>query len=168
MDTVPETQFLVAYDQHANALFRFCYAHLGDREKAKDTVQEAYIRTWKYLVGGRKIDQIRPFLYRTARNILIDLSRKPRHESLEILQEAGFDVPDAHGLDPLSLAEARRAVRLIGHLDVLHREALLLRYVDEMMPRDIAALTGESENTISVRIHRGLQKLKDLMGEKNT
>ncbi len=158
-----EAQILAAHDEHVDALFRFCYVHLGDREKAKDAAQETFIRTWQYLAKGRTIERMKPFLYRTARNILVDLSRQPRHDSLDQLQSEGFDVAGGH--DPAIIAEAHRAIRLAGSLDDKHREAVLLRYVEEMTPQEIAAITGESENVISVRIHRGLEKLRELFAQ---
>jgi RNA polymerase sigma-70 factor (ECF subfamily) len=60
-------------------------------------------------------------------------------------------------------AEAARAIRLAARLAPDQREALILRYVDGMPPRDIAPIVGESENAVSVRIHRGLQKLREMM-----
>ena len=156
-----EKDFLKAYDEHADAIFRFCYAQTGNREHAKDATQEAFVRTWKYLAKGSMIDDMRPFLYRTARNILIDEHRKVRNESLEKLTESGFDIADTRTPDASISAEASRAIRLAAHLNPKYREAVLMRYVDEMQPREIAAIVGESENTISVRIHRGLQQLRE-------
>jgi len=157
-------QFLEAYDQCGNALFAFCYAFLGDRERAKDAVQEAFLRTWRHLADGHGIAQLRPFLYRTARNFMIDGSRKPRAASLDELRDAGGDVSDERGPNPAVLAEADRAVRLAAELPPQEREAVLLRYVEGMMPREIAAITGDTENAVSVRIHRGLERLRGLMG----
>lgn len=45
-------------------------------------------------------------------------------------------------------------------LPVEYREVLLLRYVDGLAPREIAQLTGESANVISVRIHRARRQLR--------
>jgi RNA polymerase sigma-70 factor (ECF subfamily) len=158
-----EALFLEAYDAHADAIFRFCYAHTGDRDRAKDAMQETFMRTWAYLARGKRIDALRPFLYRTARNLLIDLSRRSTARSLDALQEEGFDAADERGADPATAAEAARAVRLASMLDEPYRDAVLLRYVNGLTPREIAEITEESENAVSVRIHRGLEKLRDLM-----
>lgn len=159
-----EAQITAAHDEHLNAIFRFCYVHLGDREKAKDATQETFVRTWKYLAKGKTIEHIKPFLYRTARNILVDLSRQPRQDSLDTLQEKGFDV--AGGQDPAILAEANHAIRLTHLLDDQYRDAVLLRYVEGMTPKEIASITDESEDAISVRIHRGIEKLRELLVQK--
>lgn len=164
MKPTTETAFLAAYDEHADALFRFCYAFTGRRDDAKDAVQETFTRTWSYLVSGKRVDQMKPFLYRTARNMLIDRARKAREHSLEQLQEAGWDVADERTPDPLLSAEAARAVRLAAGLEPAQRDALLMRYIEDMPPREIARVVGGGENAVSVRIHRALQKLRVLMG----
>lgn len=152
-----------AYDEHADAIFRFCYAQTGRRELALDVTQDTFARTWQHLAGGKDVREMRPFLYATARNAIIDNSRRASAQSLDALQESGFDIADEHALDPLLSATAAHAVRLASKLEQPYREAVLMRFVEEMMPRDIARLTGESENVISVRINRGLQQLRELL-----
>ena len=158
-----EERFIEAYDAYADAIFRFCYAHTGQRELALDLAQDAFARVWRHMAGGHPIDTMRPFLYRTARNALIDHSRKANTQSLEVLQESGFDVTDERAPDPLLTTETALALKAIMRLEQPYREAVLMRYVDDLKPREIAEVTGDSENVISVRITRGLQKLRELM-----
>ncbi len=159
-----EEQFLVAYDDHADAIFRFCYAQCGDRDLAHDLTQEAFVRTWQYLASGRRIAQPKPFLYTTARNALIDHMRRPNVESLEKMHEAGFEKADEHTVAPNVSAEAARAAQLVACLEPGYREAVTLRYLDDLSPRDIARTLNISETNASVRIHRGMQQLRKLMG----
>lgn len=158
-----EERFTVAFDDHSDAIFRFCYAQTGRRELAKDLTQDTFARVWRYLAQGKNVQQMRPFLYQTARNALIDHSRRPSAQSLDVLQEAGFDVIDERTSSPLVSATAAEAVRFAGILEEPYREVVLLRYVEALMPREIAGIIGESENVVSVRITRGMQKLRELM-----
>lgn len=159
-----EEQFLTAYDDHADAIFRFCYAQCGDRDLAYDLTQEAFVRTWQYLASGRRIAQPKPFLYKTARNAFIDHMRKPSAASLETMRETGFDQADDRAASPDISAEAGRAAQLIARLEPGYREAVALRYLDDLSPRDIACALDISETNASVRIHRGMQQLRELMG----
>lgn len=159
-----EQALLAAYDEHANAVFRFCYALCGDREQAHDATQEAYVRTWQYLRRGKSISLLKPFLYQTARNILIDVSRRASTQSLDQLRENGFDQEDMHVVSPQASAQVDQIARAIASLDVSYRDVVALRYVHDMMPREIATLLGESENVVSVRIHRGVAKLRERLG----
>jgi RNA polymerase sigma-70 factor (ECF subfamily) len=156
-------QFLAAYDEHADAIFRFCYAQTGRRDDARDLVQDTYTRAWRHVSEGRGVDSWRPFLYKIARNAAIDLSRRSRPYSLDAMHEQGYDVVDERAQDPALHAEASRAIRLIASLEPAYRDVVALRYLDELTPGDIAAITGERENTVSVRIFRGLAKLRALL-----
>jgi RNA polymerase sigma-70 factor (ECF subfamily) len=158
-----EERFIEAFDQHSNAIFRFCFAQTGQRELALDLTQDTFARVWRYLSEGNTVDQLRPFLYKTARNALIDHSRRPSAQSLDALQEEGFDIADDRTPSPLVSASVAEVVRLAGMLEEPYREAVLLRHVEALMPREIAQITGEDENVISVRITRGMQKLRELM-----
>lgn len=164
MEQPLEQQFLTAYDEHADAIFRFCYAHTGKRELATDLTQDTFTRTWRYLANGKQVREMRPFLYRTARNAITDHLRSQRTQSLDAMREAGFDIADDASPAIATLAEAGRAVKLMQELDPKHRDILVMRYVAELQPREIATTLGESENVVSVRIHRAMAKLKELMG----
>lgn len=152
-----------AYEAYADALFRYCYFRVSDRELAKDLVQDVFTKTWEYLAEGERVDNLRAFLYRVARNLIIDHSRRKHAMSLDALREEGFDP----GTDERPLMEirvdARTMLSAIDRVDESFREILLLRYVSDLPPREIAKLLGLTSNVVSVRIHRGLKQLKQLL-----
>ena len=159
-----ERDFLVAYDEHADALFRHCLIRVRDREIAKDIVQETFSRTWKYLSEGKEVDYIRAFLYRVANNLIVDGSRKKKTSSLDaMMEEDGFEVRDESITDPADKPAAPQALPHLKSLDEIYRTAITMRFIDEMSPREIAHALGVSENVISVRIHRGIERLSKLM-----
>jgi RNA polymerase sigma-70 factor (ECF subfamily) len=152
--------FLKAYEEHSDAIFRHVLFRVFDRDKAKDVTQECFLRTWRRLAAGAQIANLRAFLYRTAINLVIDESRKKKSESLEAALESGFE-PASTGIRPDAATEAARAAQAIDDMDEIYRDVLRLRYVDGLGPSDIAEILGESENVVSVRLHRGLKLLKE-------
>jgi RNA polymerase sigma-70 factor (ECF subfamily) len=58
-----------------------------------------------------------------------------------------------------------RALKALQALPDPYREAVTMRYVDGLSPQEIASVIGESENVVSVRVHRGLKKLKGILDE---
>lgn len=158
-----------AYEKFGDAIFRYCFGQTSDREKALDLTQETFTRAWQYLASGKEIEQIRPFLYRIATNAIIDDRRKRKTVSLDALMEEGFDY--ANGTNEREQKEitfeSEHAVELIKKLDEKYKDVLMLRYVDEMSVKEIAEIVGESENNVSVRIHRGLDKLEKLIHNQN-
>ncbi len=153
-------EFIKAYESYSDAIFRYCYFRVYDRERAKDIVQETFMKTWDYIARGNDIDNIRAFLYKVARNIIIDYTRKKKEDSPEALQESGFNP----GVDERANKEIefdfQAALQAIKSLDEKYREAVTMRYIEGYSPKEIAKMIDETENVISVRIHRGLQQLR--------
>lgn len=153
-------QFIKAYEEHSDAIFRHCFFRVNNREYALDLTQEVFVKTWEYLARGNQISNIRAFLYKVAKNLIIDGWKKKREFSLEALREVGFDpginahVAMRHGV------EAREAIEAINAIDPKYRDVVIMRYVDELSPKEIAEILHENENAVSVRIHRGLQSAK--------
>lgn len=162
----PEEEFAGIYDTYADAIFRHCYFRVFDREQAVDLMQETFMKTWEYLAAGKEVQHMRAFLYRTANNLIIDQARRAKlrqEESLEDLQEKGFDVRGEDGAAFGTSLDEQRVVATIARLEEPYRSAVLMRYVDELSPKEIAEALGESPNVVSVRIHRGLQQLRSLL-----
>ena len=158
-----EADFLALYDESADALFRHCYFRVSDRELARDLTQEAFTRTWEYLASGKSVSHLRAFLFRTAGNLVIDHYRRKKEISLEALADAGFDPSGDEYLAIPELAAGREAMQAVALLDEGHKHVILLRYVDGLSIGEIALIRKESENAVSVRIHRALKKLNDLL-----
>lgn len=158
-----EQEFLKAYDSLSDAIFRHCYFRISDRDMAKDLAQETFTKTWEYIAKGGKVENIKAFLYRVANNLIVDEFRKKKELSLERLGEDGFEPVSRDDKDIRADIEAKEMIRMIEKLEPDYREAVMMRHVEGMSVKEIAATIGESENVISVRIHRGLSKLRELL-----
>jgi RNA polymerase sigma-70 factor (ECF subfamily) len=161
-----EEDFLAAFDEHSDALFRHCLVRVRDREVAKDIVQETFTKTWNYLAKGKKVDHLRAFLYRVANNLIVDTSRRKRSSSLDrMMEEDGYEVADESIRDPGNVPDARLAMKLLETLDDIYRVVITMRFVDGFTPKEIAQTLGVSENVVSVRIYRGIERLKGIVNE---
>jgi RNA polymerase sigma-70 factor (ECF subfamily) len=158
-----ENEFLAAYDLHGDALFRHVLLRMRDREKTKDIVQDTFSKTWLYMAEGKEIEHIRAFLFRVANNLIIDSARKKKSSSLDtMIDEDGYEIADDTITDPSEIQGVREVLKLLSELDEIYRIAITMRYMDEMSPREIATILGVSENVVSVRIHRGIERLQSL------
>ncbi|HEY4527329.1 MAG TPA: RNA polymerase sigma factor [Candidatus Paceibacterota bacterium] len=162
-----EQVFLAAYDEYSDSLFRHVMLRVRDREAAKDVVQEAFSRTWVYLSDGKQIEYMRAFLHRVANNLIVDAARKKRSSSLDaMMDDGGFEVADESLTHPDIIPQTREVVEHLKSLDEIYRTAIMKRFFEEKSPKEIAVELGVSENVVSVRIHRGIERLGRLMKRK--
>lgn len=160
-------QFVKAYEELSDAIFRHCYFRIGDRERAKDLMQDTFTKSWKYISEGAEVSNLKAFLYRVANNLIIDEYRKKKESSLDTMMADGFDPGfDDRNKNELAI-DVKQVIGVVNKLDEKYREPVLMRYIDELSPKEIANIIGESENNVSVRIHRGLKQLKETLEDKN-
>jgi len=165
-----EENFLEAFSEYNDALFRHALLRLSDRERAIDAVHDTYTKVWTYLRNGHVIDSYRPFLYKVLNNLIIDEYRKQREQSLDALlsqegvDEGSFDELHESTFEALAATiDGKKAFTLLKKMPDVYREVIILRFVDGLGPKEISELIEESENVVSVRLHRGLQQLRDLL-----
>jgi RNA polymerase sigma-70 factor, ECF subfamily len=163
-----EKEFLEAYDTLSNALYRHAYMKLHDKDAAKDMVQETFTKTWLYISKGNEIEYMKSFLYRTLHNNIVDFVRKSRTLSIETLEEDGMQFPEEKALTIPERAEYNELIDRIKKLKEPHHTILIMRYVDDLPPKDIAQALRISANSVSVRIHRALQALRKCYPQEKT
>jgi RNA polymerase sigma-70 factor (ECF subfamily) len=154
--------------QYHYRLLRYLVYLTSSREQAEDLVQETWLRV---LERSRQYDgrlRFEPWLFSIARNLAIDHLRKRQragHDAPSLPDaEAGPEVPAPDFESPfLAAARSEDAVRIaaaLGALDPVYREALLLRFQEDLSLAEIAQVTGAPISTISSRIQRGLATLR--------
>ncbi len=162
-----EDRFLKAFEDYSDALFRHASIRISDRERSIDIVHDTFAKVWSYVRAGHHIDSYRSFLYKVLNNLIIDEYRKRKEVSLDaLLAQEGVDegsFPELSESTVEALAatiDGQRAFSLLGELPDEYREVIIMRFVDGLGPREISDLIEESENVVSVRIHRGLKLLR--------
>ena len=169
-----EARFLKAFEEYNDALFRHAHMRISNREKAVDLVHDTFTKVWSYIRDGYEIDNFRPFLYKVLNNLIIDEYRKRKEASLDAMlevegvDEGSFEELSESTVEVLAATiDGRKAFELLEELPDQYREVILLRFVDQLGPREISELIEESENVISVRIHRGLKLLRQKIEAKD-
>lgn len=165
--TLQQQKFLEAYDAFHNDIFRFCLVKVRNRDTALDITQETFTKTWEYLTASKQIDNMRAFLYQVARNGIIDWSRKKKTESLDSLLETGIEFGSGESVEKsINTFDAHYAATLIDDLPETYRDIIYFRYIEDLSIQEISRITGEKENTVSVRIHRGIKLLEEMFNQK--
>ncbi len=166
-----ESAYLEAYEHYADALFRHAAFRISNRERALDLVQDAFLKTWDYVQGGGVVEQYKAFLYRALNNLIIDEYRKKKSSSLDEILENDTGAMEARLSEGSvreteeSFDEVRMLAEIRAHIPELpdtYRDVITMRYIDGLSPKEISTMIGISENVVSVRIHRGTHKLREL------
>lgn len=157
-------QFLSVYNEFVDGVFRFCFYKTSDREVALDITQEVFAKIWEYMKKGGKLESAKAFVYLTANRKVIDWYRAKKNSvsiSLDDLRETGFDIKAEDANSGLRIDSAL-ALEKVKELDDIYRDVLLLRYVEDLSVKEIAEALDETENNVSVRIHRGIEKMREI------
>jgi DNA-directed RNA polymerase specialized sigma24 family protein len=80
-----------AHLNYGEKLNTHAFFKLNDHALSEDLVQDTFIKTWKYLVKGGKIDIMKSFLYHILNDLIVDEYRKHKITSLESLSKKGFE-----------------------------------------------------------------------------
>jgi len=160
-------KFVDCYKKEVDAVFRFCIMRVSNKEQAMDITQEAFTHFWQTLKKGNEIRNYRAFIFSITNRLIIDWYRKKKTISLdndEDLDRENFDcIPDDNHLDLEAKAEARFLLGKIKKITENNRNAVYLRYVEDLSLEEIANTLGISKDATSVRINRGLKELKMIM-----
>lgn len=120
------------------------------------------MKTWMSIAEGNDIQNIRAFLYKVATNLTInEITRRKKHESLdEMKDEHGFDAPE--NTDVAQASEARFIIEKLKNTGDEASELLIMRFIEDMSIEEIAEILGVSKNTVSVRLHRAIEKIREI------
>src|SRR5579859_6258528 len=149
-------------------LVRYLIYLLGRRDEVDDLVQETWLRV---LERGSSYDgrsRFEPWLFTIARNLAIDQLRKGRTFSLDSNtgeeQDAVLQTPASNAPSPFTLAarteDAERLAASLQTLEPIYREALVLRFQEELSLQEISGVVGAPVATVASRIYRGLRTLR--------
>lgn len=154
-------------NHYGDRIYGFGLRMCGEREDARDIVQETFIKAFESLKTLKEPKALKSWLYRVAANACLMKRRKGKFEpkkelSLDALMprdpdSAAFEIPDPSDAPDDSVArnETRRAVReAIRSLPPHYRIVLLLRDIEQLTTREVSDALELPETTIKMRLHR--------------
>ena len=159
-----EKMFFELYETESDALFRFVFFRVSNREWAQDIVQETFAKYWEVLASEKPIENERALLFSIASHKVIDWYRKKKEYSLDQLMESGFDTSRSEAVSIEARLDTEEALRVLRTLPKKYQEVVWLRSVEEWSVQDIAAYVQDSVNVVSVRIHRGIRLWRERIG----
>ena len=152
------------YTHHATALHSYVERFCPDRASADDIVQETFIRAWRHLPQLSADDRpIRPWLFRVARNLLIDADRAARARPVGVQEQPDEDAGTDAGLDQVLDRELVSAA--LQRLSPAHRTVLVETFYNGGTLATVARRLGIPHGTARSRLHYALQALRQQLQE---
>jgi RNA polymerase sigma-70 factor, ECF subfamily len=174
-------------EQYRRELVGYCYRMLGSIHEAEDAVQDTMLRAWRALAAFEDRAGLRPWLYRIATNVCIDMLKGRSRRALpmdvapvatgelrrgDARPEATWIGPAPDGLilpdhDPAERAVSRESVRLafiaaLQHLAPRQRAVLILRDVLRWRAAEVAELLETSADAVNSALRRARASLRGL------
>jgi len=154
--------FAFFYDKYVKSIYRFVYIRVGNKQIAEDITQDIFLKIWQHLVDKKNVKSFQAFIFRIARNTVVDHYRSAKQElPLDYMPES-VEVVEENILVADKNIDANILLKEITKLKSEYQEVLLLRYVEDMSIDDIAQVMEKDKNNIRVTIHRALAKLKTI------
>ena len=147
------------YARHAPALRRYVERFCPDRASADDIVQETFIRAWRHLPQLSSGDfPVRPWLFRVARNLLIDADRAARSRPVTVRPQPAEEGRDDTGLN--RVLDQQIVADALHQLSPAHRAVLVETFYQGRTLAKVARHLGIPDSTARSRLHYALQALR--------
>jgi len=163
--------FGLLYDYYLPKIYRFVLLKVSHREEAEDLTHQAFLRAWENVEKYK--DEGFPFsswLYKIARNAIIDHYRSTRHSKEEVTIEDVEELSDNEDL-PLDMKldqkiEIFRISTAIKKLKDVEQDIIIMRFVDDLPHEEVARAVGKSVSATKLIQHRAIKKIKELLAKE--
>lgn len=166
--------FAAIVERHQVDLYRYCMSFLKNPERAQDAVQEVFLRAYTKAGTFDKARLFRPWFFRIARNLCLNLLERDRIVEMDSLQDPSLnpygqdgwvwesDMPDP-GAKAVEVERHRLLLTAMKALPEREREIVELRFFQNMCARDIADIVGSTEGAVRTKLHRTLKGLRSVL-----
>ncbi len=156
--------FGVLYDRYVDSVYRYVYYRVRNEAEAEDVTSDVFMRALKAMPRYEPRQAFLAWLYRIARNAVIDRSRRVASRQQVSFEDALAHLNADQVVDPdaglLTGSDASAVRRAMQRLTPLQQEVLVLRYVEGFDTKSISKLIGKRDGTIRGIEFRALAALR--------
>ena len=133
---------------------------------AEDLTQDIFLKVWQHLVDKKQVRSFQAFIFRVARNSVIDHYRQSSNQELPLdyVPEAADISQDLVAALDQSL-DTTVLLKKMRQLKPEYQEVLLLKYVEDLSIDDISQVIQKDKRNVRVLLHRALNKLKQIISQ---
>ena len=160
-------QFSKIYDRYIDKIYRFIFFKVNSQEIAQDLTSETFLKTWEtYQNGNPEIENIQAYLYKTARNLVIDFYREKGKVQI-VSAENPFIADPAPNLEEKAMltSDVNIIKQALTTLKDDYQNVIIWRYLDDLPISEISQMLGRTEEATRVLLSRALKSLREKIGE---
>jgi RNA polymerase sigma-70 factor, ECF subfamily len=155
----PDAVIRQLYSHYAKALHSYVEQFCPDRASADDIVQETFIRAWRHLPQLSADDRpVRPWLFRVARNLLIDANRAARARPMTVQGQPDGEPGTDSGLE--EILDRQLVSAALQHLSPAHQTVLVETFYRGRTLATVARELGIPHGTARSRLHYALDAMR--------
>ena len=162
-----------AYETHGPAVLSFLRSRLSHHKDAEDLLQDTFVQAIRAGDNIQDIAKVRPYLFRTAHNLLINFVKRPKVVPFTQVgdgEPANFDIATTSEHSPEEFVAIRELTAniksMLEKLTDNHRTAFQMAIVQERSYNEIAELTGWTQAQVKINVYRARKAAMEILFRK--
>lgn len=156
------------YDHYHPQIYRFVLVKVTRREEAEDLTHQVFLNAWQNIGSYKHLGH--PFsswLYQIARNLVIDhyRTKKPDVPLDDVTEDRAPIGGNTEARTDVRL-ELQKVMEVLAKLKPSYQDIILMRFVEELSLKEVAAAIGKSEGAVKLLQHRAVRQLKQELGRE--
>ena len=161
-------EFSKIYDQWVEKIYRFIFIKVSSEEIAQDLCSETFLKAWESYNKNSDIKNFSAFLYRIARNLVIDYYRQKGRTQFVSLESLPVLDPNPGVEEKAALNSDLEQVRAaLIKLNEDYQNVIVWHYLEDLPIPRVAKMLDKTEQTTRVTLHRALKALKDELDKRD-
>ena len=170
-NTDKHKKFSKIYDKYVEKIYRFIFLKVSSQETAEDLCSKVFIRYWNSFQDKEcDIKNVQAFLYRIARNLIIDFYREKNRVRLVSTETVSQIIDPNQNLEEKAMltSDVNMVKAVLANIKEDYREVIIWYYLDELSISEIARMLNKSEEATRVTLHRALKTLRQEVDRQKT
>lgn len=158
-------EFSKIYDKYIDKIYRFIFLKVSSQEIAQDLCSETFLRCWQTYQRNRssetEIQNIQAFLYRIARNLVIDHYREKGRTEFVSTDDFPIIDPEPGLEEKMALSSDLKQVKIaLADLKDDYQNVVIWHYLEDLPIPEVAKMLDRTEEATRVLLHRALGALR--------
>jgi RNA polymerase sigma-70 factor (ECF subfamily) len=160
-----EQFFSQIYDEHIDKVYRFVFFKVSNEVLAQDITSETFTRLWKEISFDREVKSPSGFLFRIAKNLIIDHYRVKDQNptNLDNLDNIIIDQKEDILKTIVQNDEMKAITVALGQLNEDTRLAVSMYYIEQQPYSEVARALNRSQGAARVLVSRGMKQLREIL-----